>query len=156
MKKVMFISSTGGHLSELLQLEPIFSKYNYRILTEKTKPNMYLKDKYSDKVDFVLFGNRHHFLRYFLVMPINAILIMYYLLKFRPETLITTGAHTCIFPCLLAKLFGKQIIYIETFANLESKTMTGRMMYYIADTFIVQWKSMLKLYPKAKYLGWIY
>ena len=35
MKKVLFISSTGGHLSELLQLAPLFKKYDYHIITEK-------------------------------------------------------------------------------------------------------------------------
>ena len=47
MKKVMFISSTGGHLDELMQLEPMFSKYDYYIVTEKTKSNLSLKDKYK-------------------------------------------------------------------------------------------------------------
>ncbi len=28
MKKVLWISSQGGHLNELLQLEPLFSKYD--------------------------------------------------------------------------------------------------------------------------------
>ena len=36
-KKVMFISSTGGHLDELLQLSSMFKKYDYHIVTEKTK-----------------------------------------------------------------------------------------------------------------------
>ena len=38
-KKVLFISSTGGHLDELMQLKPMFEKYNYYIVTEKTKSN---------------------------------------------------------------------------------------------------------------------
>ena len=37
MKKVMFISSTGGHLDELMQLRPLFDKYDYHIVTEKDK-----------------------------------------------------------------------------------------------------------------------
>ena len=58
--------------------------------------------------------------------------------------------------CYIAKLSGKKIIYIETFANLESKTMTGRLVHAIADVFVVQWESMLKLYPDAIYLGGVY
>ena len=45
-KKVLFISSTGGHLSELLQLAPLFEKYEYNIITEKDKANVSLKEKY--------------------------------------------------------------------------------------------------------------
>ena len=44
-KKILFISSTGGHLSEMMRLSPMFSKYNYYIMTEKTKSNLYLKEK---------------------------------------------------------------------------------------------------------------
>ena len=57
--------------------------------------------------------------------------------------------------CYLGKIFGSKIIYIETFANRNKKTATGRLIS-IADLFIVQWKEMLKLYPKAVYGGSIY
>ena len=43
MKKVLFISSTGGHLSEMLQLKDMFNRYDYKIITEKTKSNLKLK-----------------------------------------------------------------------------------------------------------------
>ena len=51
---------------------------------------------------------------------------------------------------------GSRIIYIETFANITTKTITGKLIYPIADLFVVQWKSMLELYPKAKFGGWIF
>ena len=46
MKKILFISSTGGHLTELLQLSPLFSEYDYHIITEKTKSNLKLKEEH--------------------------------------------------------------------------------------------------------------
>ena len=45
-RKVLFISSTGGHLSEMMQLKSLFTKYDYHIITEKTKSNLNLKNKY--------------------------------------------------------------------------------------------------------------
>ena len=48
MTKVLFISSTGGHLNELMQLD--FEKYDYTIVTEKTDSDKDLKDKYKNKV----------------------------------------------------------------------------------------------------------
>ena len=41
MKKVIFISSTGGHLHELLNLESLFNLYDYYIITEKDKSTKY-------------------------------------------------------------------------------------------------------------------
>ena len=49
MKKVLFISSTGGHLNELLQLRPMFKKYESYLITEKTKTNAKLKEQYKEK-----------------------------------------------------------------------------------------------------------
>ena len=68
-----------------------------------------------------------------------------------------TGVQTCALPiCIIGKIFGSKVIYIETFANRNKKTATGRLIYPIADLFIVQWEDMLKLYPKAVYGGSIY
>ena len=54
------------------------------------------------------------------------------------------------------KIAGKRLIYIESFAKVTSATLTGKLLYKFADQFYVQWKSMLKVYPKAIYLGGIY
>lgn len=81
---------------------------------------------------------------------------IYLYFKIRPKYIITTGTHTVVPICYLGKLFGTKIIYIETFANSNSKTLTGKLIYPIANLFIVQWESMLKLYPKAKFGGSIY
>ena len=55
-KKVLFISSTGGHLSEMLQLKELFKKYDYHIITEKTKNNMSLLQMHPNKVNFLVYG----------------------------------------------------------------------------------------------------
>ena len=54
--------------------------------------------------------------------------------------------------CYIGKLFKRKIIYIETMANINHKTLTGKIVYPIANLFVVQWKNMLKLYPKAIYV----
>ena len=156
MKKVIFISSMGGHLTELMQLKSIFKDYDYKIVTEKHKSTTGLKAKYKSKIDYLLAGNKDHLLRYLFIIPFNIIKSLTIFLRFKPDVVVTTGAHTCVAMCYIAKLFRKKIIYIESFANIETKTLTGRLVYPIADIFIVQWHSMLKLYPKAKDEGWIF
>ena len=63
-KKVLFISSTGGHLSEMLQLSSLFEKYEYHIITEKDKANESLKEKYKGKVYFLPYGTRSKIFTY--------------------------------------------------------------------------------------------
>lgn len=155
-KKVLFISSTGGHLSELMQLKSMFDKYDYHIITEKTKQNISLKDKYPGKVNFLIYGSKSNMLLYPFKLIANCFISLFLYLKVRPKFIITTGAHTAGPMCCIGKILGSKIIYIESFANIYTKTVTGRLIYKFADLFIVQWESMLKLYPKAKYGGWIY
>ena len=154
-KKVLFISSTGGHLDELLQLKPLFNKYNSYIITEKTKSTIDLKNKYS-KVNYLVYGTKDHLLTYIFKFIYNIIKSLLLFIKIRPKVIVTTGTHTAVPMCYIGKLFFRKIIYIETFANSKTKTLSGRLVYPIADTFIVQWESMLELYPNAIYGGWIY
>ena len=156
MKKVLFISSTGGHLDELLQLKPLFEKYEYHIITEKDKMTINLKKDYKDKISYLLYGTRKNLLKYLFIFPFNIIKSIYLYCKIRPKYIITTGTHTAVPICYIGKLFKSKIIFIETFANSNTKTLSGRMIYPISDLFIVQWEEMLKYYPKAIYGGAIY
>lgn len=155
-KNVMFISSTGGHLNEMLQLKELFEKYDYYIVTEKTKSNLNLKNKYKNKVSFLVYGTKDHMLIYPFKLIYNTFKSLFIYLKVHPDYIVTTGAHTSGPMCCIGKLLGSRIIYIETFANITTKTVTGKCLYPIADKFIVQWESMLKLYPEAVYGGWIF
>ena len=44
--------------------------------------------------------------------------------------------------CLLAKLFRKKLIFIESFSKITSPTITGKLLYKHADLFLVQWEDM--------------
>lgn len=154
-KKVLFISSTGGHLDELLQLNSLLKKYDSYIITEKTKSTVQLKDKYS-KVNYLIYGTKDHMFSYIFKIIYNIIKSLILFIRIRPKVIVTTGTHTAVPMCYIGKLFFRKIIYIETIANSKTKTLSGKLVYPIADTFIVQWESMLELYPKAIYGGWIY
>ena len=154
MTKVMFISSMGGHLNELTQLD--FQNYDYSIVTEKTDSTKGIKDKFKDKAHFLLYGTRKTPIRYFFILLCNFFKSLYLFLKIRPKVVVTTGTHTAVAMCYIAKMFRAKVIWIETFANRTSKTLAGRLVYPIADTFVVQWEEMKSLYPKAKYWGWIF
>lgn len=153
-KKVMFISSEGGHLNELQQLD--FTKYDYCVVTEKTETTKNLDKKYHNKVYFLKYGTRKNILKYLFIFIFNFFKSLSIFLKIKPKVVVTTGTHTAVPMCYIAKLFRKKVIWIETFANRNTKTLSGKMVYPIADVFVVQWEEMKKLYPKAEYWGWIY
>ena len=47
MKKVMFISSVGGHLTQMLELKSLFKEYDYVLVTEKTDVTKDMTKKYK-------------------------------------------------------------------------------------------------------------
>lgn len=153
-KKVMFISSVGGHLTQMLELKSIFNDYDYVLITEKTDVTENLKDKYN--VDYLKYGSRHFWFRYIFVCIYNFFKTIYLFIKYRPKVIVTTGTHTAVLMCYIGWVFRRKIIFIESFAKRTSTTLSGKIVYPIATTFVVQWETMLKFYPKAKYFGGIY
>ena len=155
-KTNMFISSVGGHLTQLLQLDKLFSKNDYVLITEQTDVTNALTKKYN--VEFLPYGSRNQKVLYPFILLANCFISLFYLIKYNPDVIITTGANTAAAMCCLGRLFGKKVIYIESFAKNDSPTITGKMIYklHAYTTFVVQWENMLKYYPKAEYWGWIY
>ena len=152
MRKILFISSTGGHLRELMELEPLFKDYDSYIITEKDATTKYLQEKYKDKVSYLPYCTRSKILSYIFLYTFLIIKSIYLFIKIRPEIVVTTGTHTAVPICFLSKFFKRKVIYIETYANRTRRSLTGRIVYPISNLFIVQWKEMLKLYPKAIYV----
>ena len=153
-KKVMFISSVGGHLTQMLELKKIFDDYDYVLVTEKTDVTIDLKNKYH--MDYLKYGSRHYIFKYIFISLYNVFRSIYLFFKYKPQVIVTTGTHTAVFMCYLGWLFRRKVIFIESFAKRTSRTLAGKLVYPIATTFVVQWESMLKFYPKAKYFGGIY
>lgn len=149
--KICFIASSGGHLEQLLMLNPLMKKYPSFIVTEKTK----YKVINENTVYFLKQINRRE-IKFVLNFIINTIISIKILLKEKPNIIISTGVLATIPMCIIAKIAKCKIIYIESFAKITEPTLTGKLLYKIADQFYVQWESMLKVYPKAIYKGGIY
>ncbi len=155
MKKVLFISSGGGHLEELLALKKLFDDVEYTIVTEKTPSTLFLKEKYKN-VKYLVYGTQDHLLAYLFIFPFNILLSFLMFIKIKPDFVISTGTHTAVPMCKIAHMFKKKVIWIETLANITTGTKAGKMIYPIADKFIVQWPELLEVYPNAEYWGSIF
>lgn len=153
MKKICLISSSGGHFEQLLCLKPLSEDYDVFFVTEKTKYN-----KNDKKIRyFIKQVNRKEIL----FIP-NMIMIffksLYIYFKEKPDVIISTGVLSTIPMLFIGHFFKKKVIYIESFAKINSPTMTGKLIYKkkIANQFYVQWEFMLEFYPNAIYKGGIY
>ena len=150
--KICFAASSGGHYEQLMMLKPLMNKYRSFIVTEKTP--------YSKQVDgvdtwYLLQVNRRE-ADFPLKLIANAAKAIRILHREKPDVIVTTGVLAVVPLCLLQKLRGGRLVYIESFAKVNGPTETGKFLYRYADRFYVQWPSMLVFYPKAKYVGGIY
>ncbi|MDR0691328.1 MAG: polysaccharide biosynthesis protein [Streptococcaceae bacterium] len=151
MKKVMFISSTGGHLEELLKLQDLFSKYDSLLVTEKNETTQSLK--LPIPIQYLKFGTRKHLFSYFFIFSWNILKSFWLFVIFRPDVVITTGAHTCVPMIFLAYFFKKKTLFIESIARVTSTSMAGRLIEKKVDKLFVQWEEMLEVYRDAEYHG---
>ncbi|SEG25319.1 Oligosaccharide biosynthesis protein Alg14 like [Butyrivibrio sp. Su6] len=150
--KVAFVASSGGHLEEISRLKEIEKKYDCFLVTEKS--DFEVKD----------FCNRHYYVpqmnRKQAQFPIKFIYLflrtIQILLKEKPEFIITTGALIAYPFCVVGKLLGIKVIYVESFARVNHPSMTGKLVYNLSDLFMVQWEDMLENYPKSMLGGEIF
>ena len=151
MKKVIFAASSGGHLTELLKVQELFKDYDYLLVTEMTDVTRDLKDKYNIK--YVDYGPNKNKIKYWWTIFKNLAKAIGIVAKFRPDTVVSTGAQVGGFFCYIGKFFGAKVVYIETMAKIKELSGTGHNVYKIADKFYVQWKNLAEKYDKAEYIG---
>lgn len=150
--KICFAASSGGHFEQIMMLKPLMEKYESFLLTEKTD---YQVASQGIKTYYVKQVNRMEKSCY-INLFINGIISLKDFVRERPTVIICTGVLAMIPMCLIGKIFGCKLIYIESFAKITSPTESGKLLYKYADQFYVQWESMLEIYPEAIYLGGIY
>lgn len=150
--KICFAASSGGHLEELNCLKPLTEDYTSFLVTEDIGNN---NSPWEGHIYYLRQMNRRErfFFLHFILLFFRAARILRYE---KPDCIISTGALITYPFCLLCKLRKKKVIYIESFARVDEPSLTGKLMYPIADLFLVQWEDMLKFFPKAMYVGSIF
>ncbi len=157
MRKALIVLGMGGHTSQILRLVGLLGpnfKYEYIIghddqtsvkkikfpgkIYRMRNPRL-MKDKSLIKVFFNMFPT-----------TIDAFRI---LRKSKPNVIISAGPSLTIPLFWLAKLMRIKTIYIESWVRVHNKSQTGKLVYPVSDLFLVQWKTMKKVYPRAVYAG---
>ncbi|XP_029473884.1 UDP-N-acetylglucosamine transferase subunit ALG14 homolog isoform X3 [Rhinatrema bivittatum] len=79
--------------------------------------------------------------------------------RLQPDLVLCNGPGTCVPVCASAVLLWilgiKKVIviYVESVCRVETLSLSGRILYYFSDYFIVQWPALKKKYPKSVCLG---
>lgn len=77
----------------------------------------------------------------------------------RPDIVVTngpaTGAIVSVAAVLREALIGErcQVVYVESLARVRTLSLSGHVLYYVADRFLVQWPELAERFPRAEYYG---
>jgi len=138
---ICIVCSAGGHLTEAVKA------------TSDLKVPKYYVTYHQPHVRSVLEGEEVYYVQdphqKFHLHVKNVFQSLGLFLRKRPRVVVTTGAGIALATCLLVKITGGKLVFIETGARITSPSRTGRFLYPICDLFIIQWDSLKKFYPKA-------
>lgn len=152
--RILFPSSSGGHLAELTQLKKLFASSEYLIVTEDIPLNRTLLQ--GKNARFIRESRKTLDFQFWKAFFINWFLAFKIILQFKPKAIVTVGGHVAVPFCYIGKIFGCKIVYIVTFARVDSKAKSADLVYPISDLFFVQWEQMKTQYPKASFVGSLY
>ena len=148
--KLCLVCSSGGHLSQLYLLKPFFQdKERFWVTFDKEDARSLLE---GEKRYSCYYPTNRSLKALF----INLKLAWKVLRREKPDLIISTGAAVAVPFFYLGKILGIKTLYIEIFDRIDSPTLSGRLVYPVADRFVVQWEQMKKVYPKAINLGSIF
>jgi beta-1,4-N-acetylglucosaminyltransferase len=142
--KIGIVSSCGGHLTEVRALRPIYETFEYFYVVNE---QIALPEEMKSRTYFIAHSERDW---KFLVNLWEAWKI---LRKEKPRLLLSTGAGPIVPFTLVGKLLGVRTLYIEIGTQVTQPSVTGRLMYYLADRFFYQWEALRRFFPKGVYGG---
>ncbi len=142
--KICLASSAGGHLAELQVLKRAWEGQDtfYLLMRGPTAEGLRSDGERVFEVDNARRSAPWTVLRtLWQTLPV--------IRREKPDVIITTGAGVVVPACLLTKLGGGKIVYVETIAEVDKPTITGRLLHPFADLFIVQWPQLKRFFRKA-------
>lgn len=142
--RVCLVCSHGGHLNEMLELRAAFEGcdvfyFTYDAPTTRALPRAYrVPNRPLSPLAFVR----------------NVLRLLRIFRRERPVLSVSTGAEIALPVLLVGKLFRVPMVYIECGAQVATPSGTGRVMYWLADEFYVQWPELQARYgPRARLVG---
>ena len=145
--KIALVCSSGGHLAQLHRLESWWREHDRVWVTFDTI------DATSVLAGEEVVWAHHPTTRNLANALRNARLAWRVLREVRPDVVVSDGAGVAVPFFVVAKLLRISTVYLEVVDRIETRTLTGRLVYPMTDLFCVQWEEQLRLYPRAVEVG---
>lgn len=136
-KKILAVSSGGGHWVELIRLSSAFEGH---VVVYATVDKAYRSEAGSAHFYTIRDVTRWNKLRWVQTF----MKLAYILLREQPDVVISTGALPGYFSLRLAKWLGIKTIWIDSIANVEELSLSGQSIGKHADLWLTQWPQLAK------------
>lgn len=148
--KLCLAASGGGHVRQMLDLEDLWSRCDYFMITEETPLTLSLAEKHPVRfIPHVALGQAR--LGHPFKMLTSAVTSLFRSLKIirreRPDIFVTTGAGSAVFPMLWARLMGARIILIDSVARFRGPSAFARIAGPLAHDRISQSEEASRHWP---------
>jgi hypothetical protein len=144
-KRVLGVSSGGGHWVELLRLLPAFEGHDVALVTVDIA---YRNDAGKARFYTVRDVTRWNKIRW--VQTITKLL--WILAREKPDVVISTGALPGYFCLRLAKWFRARTVWLDSIANVDELSLSGQMIGAHVDLWLTQWPHLAKPHG-PRYMG---
>ncbi len=145
--KVALVCSSGGHLAQLFALERWWAEHDRVWVTFDTP------DAVALLAEERAIWAHHPTTRNLRKAWRNLTLAWRVLRRERPDVVVSSGAGVAVPFFVVAKLLGMRTVYVEVVDRVDSRTLTGRLVYPLTDLFCAQWAEQVRLYPRAVDIG---
>lgn len=147
--KLLLVSSSGGHLSQLLLLRSWWADHERHWVAFDTR------DAVSSLADESVSWAYYPTTRNLKNAARNLRLAWRVVRRERPDLVVSTGAGVAVPFFLVARLFQVRTVYVEVFDRIDHPTLTGALCYPLTDVFALQWPEQTVNYPEGKVVGWL-
>lgn len=148
--KVCLPTSSGGHLTQLMQLRPFWSRHDrFWVTFDKEDARSKLEGERVYRCFYPTNRNVGNLLR-------NTALAWRVLREERPDVVVTTGAAVAVPFFLVGRALGAKTVYVEVIDRMNAPTLSGRLCRPMADLFVVQWPEMESVYRGSVNLGSVF
>jgi UDP-N-acetylglucosamine:LPS N-acetylglucosamine transferase len=144
---VMLVCSSGGHLAQLHRLGSWWKGHDRLWVTFDTVDARSLLA--GERVEWA-----HHPTTRSVPNALRNLRLARRLIdRERPDLVVSDGAGVAVPFFVAARRAGVKTAFIEVYDRIDSRTLTGRLVYPLADLFCVQWEAQKALYPRAELVG---
>ncbi|GAA4397388.1 UDP-N-acetylglucosamine--LPS N-acetylglucosamine transferase [Tsukamurella soli] len=143
----MLVASSGGHLTQLLNLRPCWAEYERHWVTFD-KP-----DAVSSLRDETVTWAHHPVTRNLPNAARNLRLAWRLLRQWRPDVVVSSGAGVAVPFFAAARLLRIRTVYLEAFERFDRPALTGLLCYPLSDEFCLQWDEQRLMYPDGTLVG---